>query len=83
MKGRGARTIDADEFQTVTPDAVGKTKFLLVDAVGVTDSPLVEAKPLQPVSQRRASLRQLLAPRPPVTASIPMRQRRCLPGSPR
>ncbi|MGH3772658.1 MAG: DEAD/DEAH box helicase family protein, partial [Pseudonocardiaceae bacterium] len=60
MKGRGARTIDADEFQTVTPDAAGKTKFLLVDAVGVTDSPLVEAKPLQPVSQRRASLRELL-----------------------
>jgi type I restriction enzyme, R subunit len=61
MKGRGARTIDADEFQTVTPDAAAKTKFLLVDAVGVTDSPLVEAKPLQPVSQRRASLQKLLA----------------------
>lgn len=61
MKGRGARTVDADEFQTVTPDAVAKTKFLLVDAVGVTDSPLVETKPLQPISQRRASLQQLLA----------------------
>ncbi|MDQ2883110.1 MAG: DEAD/DEAH box helicase family protein [Actinomycetota bacterium] len=61
MKGRGARTIDADEFQTVTPDAPAKTKFLLVDAVGVTDSPLVEAKPLQPISQRRASLQKLLA----------------------
>ncbi|MGH3700552.1 MAG: hypothetical protein ACRDRU_25650 [Pseudonocardiaceae bacterium] len=61
MKGRGARTIDADEFQTVTPDAVGKTKFLLVDAVGVTDSPLVEAKPLEPASQRQVSLQKLLA----------------------
>ncbi|MGH3961800.1 MAG: DEAD/DEAH box helicase family protein [Pseudonocardiaceae bacterium] len=61
MKGRGARTIDADEFQTVTPDAVGKTKFLLVDAVGVTDSPLVEAKPLAPASQRQVSLQKLLA----------------------
>jgi type I restriction enzyme, R subunit len=61
MKGRGARTIDADEFQTVTPDAAGKTKFLLVDAVGVTDSPLVEAKPLAPASQRQVSLQKLLA----------------------
>ncbi|MGA8519403.1 MAG: DEAD/DEAH box helicase family protein [Pseudonocardiaceae bacterium] len=61
MKGRGARTVDADEFQTVTPDAAAKTKFLLVDAVGVTDSPLVEAKPLQPASQRQVSLQKLLA----------------------
>ena len=60
MKGRGARTIDADEFQTVTPDAAVKTKFLLVDAVGVTDSLLVEAKPLQPASQRQVSLQKLL-----------------------
>ncbi|MGH3857860.1 MAG: DEAD/DEAH box helicase family protein, partial [Pseudonocardiaceae bacterium] len=60
MKGRGARTIDADEFQTVTPDAAAKTKFLLVDAVGVTDSPLVEAKPLQPAGQRQVSLQKLL-----------------------
>jgi type I restriction enzyme R subunit len=60
MKGRGARTIDADEFQTVTPDAATKIKFLIVDAVGVTDSPLVEAKPLQPASQRRISLQRLL-----------------------
>jgi type I restriction enzyme R subunit len=60
MKGRGARTIDPDEFQTVTPDAPAKTKFLLVDAVGVTDSPLVEAKPLQPASQRQVSLQKLL-----------------------
>ncbi len=61
MKGRGARTIDADEFQTVTPDAAAKTKFLLVDAVGVTDSPLVETKPLAPASQRQVSLQKLLA----------------------
>jgi type I restriction enzyme R subunit len=60
MKGRGARTVDADEFQTVTPDAATKTKFLLVDAVGVTDSPLVEAKPLAPASQRQVSLQKLL-----------------------
>lgn len=60
MKGRGARTVDADEFQRVTPDARAKDKFLLVDPVGVTDSPLVDAKPLQPASQRQVSLEKLL-----------------------
>jgi type I restriction enzyme, R subunit len=60
MKGRGARTMDADEFQSVTPDARAKEKFLLVDAVGVTDSPLVDAKPLQPASQLQVSLEKLL-----------------------
>ncbi|MGW4588164.1 DEAD/DEAH box helicase family protein [Amycolatopsis thermoflava] len=60
MKGRGARTIDTDEFQSVTPDARAKEKFLLVDPVGVTDSPLVEAKPLQPATQRQVSLEKLL-----------------------
>ncbi|EHR48718.1 helicase, type I site-specific restriction-modification system restriction subunit [Saccharomonospora marina XMU15] len=60
MKGRGARTVDVDEFQRVTPDARAKEKFLLVDPVGVTDSPLVDAKPLQPASQRQVSLEKLL-----------------------
>jgi type I restriction enzyme R subunit len=60
MKGRGARTMDADHFQSVTPDARAKEKFLLVDAVGVTDSPLVDAQPLQPASQRQVSLEKLL-----------------------
>lgn len=60
MKGRGARTVDPDEFQRVTPDARAKEKFLLVDPIGVTDSPLVDAKPLQPASQRQVSLEKLL-----------------------
>ncbi|MFI6032420.1 DEAD/DEAH box helicase family protein [Amycolatopsis magusensis] len=60
MKGRGARTIDPDEFQSVTPDARAKEKFLLVDAVGVTDSPLVDARPLLPATQRQVSLEKLL-----------------------
>jgi type I restriction enzyme, R subunit len=60
MKGRGARTVDIDEFQRVTPDARAKEKFLLVDPVGVTDSPLVDARPLQPASQRQVSLEKLL-----------------------
>jgi type I restriction enzyme, R subunit len=52
--------MDPDEFQRVTPDARAKEKFLLVDPVGVTDSPLVDAKPLQPASQRQVSLEKLL-----------------------
>lgn len=60
MKGRGARTVDTDEFQRVTPDARAKERFLLVDPVGVTDSPLVDARPLQPATQRQVSLERLL-----------------------
>lgn len=52
--------MDPDHFQSVTPDARAKEKFLLVDAVGVTDSPLVDAKPLLPASQRQVSLEKLL-----------------------
>lgn len=63
MKGRGARTIDATELQEVTPDAdasVRKDRFVLVDAVGVTDSPLVDARPLVPAGERQVSLAKLL-----------------------
>ncbi len=42
MKGRGARTIDPATFQSVTPDATEKTRFVLVDAVGVTEHDFVE-----------------------------------------
>ena len=34
MKGRGARTIAPADFQSVTPDASGKDRFVIVDAVG-------------------------------------------------
>ena len=42
MKGRGARTIPDADFQAVTPDATEKTRFVLVDAVGVTEHDFVE-----------------------------------------
>jgi type I restriction enzyme R subunit len=42
MKGRGARTIPDADFQAVTPDATVKTRFVLVDAVGVTEHDFVE-----------------------------------------
>jgi len=58
MKGRGARTIDPSDFQAVTPDATAKTRFVIVDAVGVTDHDFVDP-PLN--RERGASLKHLLA----------------------
>jgi len=37
MKGRGVRSIRDADLQAVTPDAKTKTRFILVDAVGVTE----------------------------------------------
>jgi type I restriction enzyme R subunit len=36
MKGRGARIIQPSDLKQVTPDAEAKTRFVLIDAVGVT-----------------------------------------------
>ncbi len=47
MKGRGARTINDADFQTITPDATHKERFVIVDAVGVTEHPFTDAKPLE------------------------------------
>lgn len=38
MKGRGCRTIGADKFKEITPNAEYKDRFYIVDAVGVTES---------------------------------------------
>ena len=46
MKGRGARTIPDADFQAVTPDAERKTRFVIVDAVGVTEHDYVDVTPL-------------------------------------
>ena len=43
MKGRGVRTISQTEFNSVTPDAREKERFVIVDAVGVTESELGES----------------------------------------
>ena len=43
MKGRGVRTISATDFSAVTPDADVKDRFVIVDAVGVTESELSES----------------------------------------
>ena len=43
MKGRGVRTISTTEFNAVTPDADAKERFVIVDAVGVTEVELGES----------------------------------------
>ena len=43
MKGRGVRTISSTEFEGVTPDAKEKLRFVIVDAVGVTESELSDS----------------------------------------
>jgi len=57
MKGRGARTIAPADFQAVTPDAEVKTRFVIVDAVGVTEHHFVEP-PLN--RDKSISLKKLL-----------------------
>ncbi|MCE2529263.1 MAG: DEAD/DEAH box helicase family protein [Acidimicrobiia bacterium] len=48
MKGRGVRVMPAGDLQVVTPDAAGdKERFVLVDAVGVTDTNLHDTVPLE------------------------------------
>jgi len=46
MKGRGCRIIDADTLRSVTPDADGKDRFVIVDAVGVMENCKTDSKPL-------------------------------------
>jgi type I restriction enzyme R subunit len=58
MKGRGARTINNADFQAITPDATFKERFVIVDAVGVTEHPFVDAAPLE--RTKALSLKQLL-----------------------
>ncbi|HET6481994.1 MAG TPA: type I restriction-modification enzyme R subunit C-terminal domain-containing protein [Actinoplanes sp.] len=57
MKGRGARTIASADFQAVTPDAAEKTRFVIVDAVGVTEHDFVDP-PLN--RDKNISLQKLL-----------------------
>ena len=47
MKGRGVRVIDENDLRAVTPDAKVKDRFVIVDAVGVTDVGLHDTVPLE------------------------------------
>lgn len=47
MKGRGVRTINDADLKQVTPDAETKTRFVLIDAVGVTENKKTISQPLE------------------------------------
>lgn len=70
MKGRGSRTLDPSELHGVTPDVPAKDRFVIVDAVGVTDSPRVDATPLQQHPERQINLERLLAKAGNLTISL-------------
>lgn len=58
MKGRGARSVKASELRRVTPSAEAKERFVVVDAVGVTESIKAPSEPLD--RDRSATLKGLL-----------------------
>ncbi|MDH5558080.1 MAG: DEAD/DEAH box helicase family protein, partial [Alphaproteobacteria bacterium] len=45
MKGRGVRSVTQADLKSVTPDADAKTRFVLIDAVGVTESRKTASQP--------------------------------------
>ena len=47
MKGRGTRTISPTDFHAVTPDATHKTRFMIVDAIGVSENDKTDSRPLE------------------------------------
>ena len=47
MKGRGVRVISPTDLKAVTPDANEKSRFVIVDAIGVTETDLVDTTPLE------------------------------------
>ena len=58
MKGRGARTISETDYNAVPPDARNKDRFVIVDAVGVTEAPLSDSNSLE--RRRTVSFDKLL-----------------------
>ena len=47
MKGRGVRVCKPDDLKTVTPDAVTKDHFVIVDAVGVCEQDKTDSRPME------------------------------------
>jgi type I restriction enzyme R subunit len=47
MKGRGVRVVTDAELQGVSPGATTKTRYVLVDAVGITEVEMGESRPLE------------------------------------
>ena len=58
MIGRGARIINETDLHGATPDARSKTHFVIVDAVGVTETELMDSRPLD--RKPTVSLKKLL-----------------------
>ncbi len=46
-KGRGTRTMLKNDFQGITPDALAKTHFVIVDAIGVCENDKTDSRPLE------------------------------------
>ena len=47
MKGRGVRIIKDTDLKAVTPDAAGKTHFVIVDCVGLAEQTLTDTRSLE------------------------------------
>ncbi|RAX54639.1 hypothetical protein CCY99_02430 [Helicobacter sp. 16-1353] len=60
MKGRGVRTIDSTSLREVTPNAISKEKFYIIDAVGVSERQWKDndSRPLD--TKKSISLKKLL-----------------------
>lgn len=58
MKGRGTRTILPTDLNAVTPDAIHKTHFVIVDAIGVCENDKTDSWPLE--RKRSVSFEKLL-----------------------
>ena len=65
MKGRGTRVLSSTDLQSVSgEDARAKTRFVIVDAVGVCESDKTESRPLdrQPTVSLKMLLQRVLFP---------------------
>lgn len=52
MKGRGVRVMQPDDLKRVTADAPAKTHFVIIDAVGVTESEQIDSP--APLERKRS-----------------------------
>ena len=60
MKGRGVRTIGDEQLRNVTPNAISKDCFFLVDAVGVTEHEHIIPAPYEGPDTETITLKELL-----------------------
>lgn len=60
MKGRGVRTIGDEQLRNITPNAISKDCFYLVDAVGVTEHEHLIPQPYEGPEGETVTLKELL-----------------------